>query len=340
MSSSRRSGGRSQGKPKKPSRASNRRKSSKAGAATSDLRQSSKHVVRRRPLVELCERSGWSVQFLNRTPSSEEDLGDLCVRELIACREAGYLSLAIALADAALEAGLNSPRISANRTRALRAQARESNKSAVKAAVTAKGLRSRLKRMLFPNHARTVQPKVAQAQHSGQQVERVENTKALKALRHVCRSEGWTPQFLDASASGDIALACAREMQRCRQEGRHALVVALAAEAALQNVAHPRIQDNLNRSQAKAQLGNLRKMLDGDRAAMLSAEVLLIEALIDNPDHQEYRKLLAECIGRQLESQSGFSIHPELRQSAVNLEISQRLLRALQRRRNDSASQT
>jgi hypothetical protein len=297
------------------------------------MQSSNKQVVRRRPLVELCERSGWSVQFLNRTPSSEEDLGDLCVRELIACREAGHYSLAIALADAALEAGLNSPRISANRTRALRAQARGSNKSAVKPAEASKGLGSRLKRLLTPNHARPAQPKVVQVQNSGQQIEPVENTKALKALRQVCRSEGWIPQFLDSSASDDIALACAKEMQRCRLEGRYALVVALAAEAALQNITHPRIQDNLNRSQAKAQLEALRKMVDGDKATMLSAEVLLLEAVIDNPDHQEYRTLLTECIGRQLELQSGSSMHPELGQSTLNLEISQRLLRALQRRR-------
>jgi len=336
MPSPRRSRERSQDKPQKPSR---RRKSPNPAAANGDMKQGKKPAVRKRPLVELCERSGWSVQFLNRTPSAEEDLGDLCVRELIACREAGQLTLAIALADAALEAGLQNPRISANRTRALRAQSRGSQ-SSTKAAVASNGLRNRLKGLLFSKKTKTLPPTAVNPQAVAPQPSHPDVSKTLQALRRVCQSEGWKPQFFDASASTDVGLACAKEMQRCRLEGRHALVVALAAEAALQNVNHPRIQDNLNRSQAKAQLESLRAMVVGDSAGLLAAEGLLLDALIDSPGNQEYRQLLIECIGRQLDQQSGGTMKPELRQSILNLEMNKRLLQAVHRRRKDVADQS
>jgi hypothetical protein len=159
----------------------------------------------------------------------------------------------------------------------------------------------------------------------------------LRALRRVCGDADWSPEFLKESAVSDLELACAKEMQRCRLAGRHALVVALAAEAALQGLVHKRIQDNLERSKEKAQLESFRVMLKSDQVALVEAERLLLEALIDTHGNREYRQLAADVIGRQLAQQGDSVMSSELRQATVDLELNQRLLKAIERRRSNGA---
>jgi hypothetical protein len=329
----------------------------KATGGRSPRDQGSGAGIRRRPLIALCERSGWQVQHLNRQPAAGEELADLCVRELIACREAGELTLTISLADAALEAGLTHPRITANRERAQRALKRggkslPSDSPAAPAGIPVpkRGLRSRLQNLFAPAQAKKLgQPKgtstsrarLPKEQSRGQilvQSERLSDpSEQLKALLRVCREAAWTPQGLDASASEDVALACGKEMQRCRLAGRHALVVALGAEAGLLGLAHQRIQHNLELSQGKAQLENLREMLKGNLTALVAAERLLLNALIEEPKNREYRQLLEECIARQLEQDGGPGLQNDLRRATVNLELNQRLLKAIECRRAQGA---
>ena len=171
-------------------------------------------------------------------------------------------------------------------------------------------------------------PELGTAAKRGQQLE------SLKAL---CLQAGWAPQCLQSDDGDDVALACALEMQRCRQAGQHALVVALATQAAVLGLEHPRIQDNLQRSRGKAAKANVlaqaRGLLECRPPAFKAAAQVLAEAILADPDSQEYRKLLVDAVRGEIEQGNLSSLAPELRNSTVDLEVNERLLAALESRR-------
>jgi hypothetical protein len=59
--------------------------------------------------------------------------------------------------------------------------------------------------------------------------------------------------------------------------------------------------------------------------------------LIEEPKNREYRQLLEECIARQLEQDGGPGLQNDLRRATVNLELNQRLLKAIECRRAHGA---
>lgn len=362
-------------------------------------------------LLQICERAGWQAQHLiNASPARSEGVVALCIRELVACREAGQLDLTIALADAAEAQGLRHPRIEANRERARRAQARAAqrheptNAAGAEPSATPRGraasgserkpkMLSRLRSSLALLPAATATATVSAAatataaentaptsQDTPRSQEPIpstptadsgsDNTKKqrpsrrsaalgrnpaaearghqepgptlsaaeqLQALQAVCRKAGWAPNALGSEAEADVALACAREMQRCRQADQHALVVALAAEAALLGLDHDRIRDNLTRSRGRARrdstLAQVQALLQGDRASQEAAIELLLDAMSTDPECGEYRTLLGDYIGRSLNQRSLKALTPELRQATIDLEVNQLLLERLERRR-------
>jgi hypothetical protein len=137
-----------------------------------------------------------------------------------------------------------------------------------------------------------------------------------------------------------VALACAQEMQRCRQAGQHALVVGLATQAAVLGLEHPRIQDNLQRSRGKAARANVlsqaQNLLQASPPAYQASASLLADALLAEPDCSSYRKLLVDTVRREIEERSGSALAPELRDATVDLQVNERLLEALERRRNSA----
>lgn len=345
-------------------------------------------------LLQICERAGWQAQHLNTSPARPEGLVALCIRELVACREAGQLDLTIALADAAEAQGLSHPRIEANRERARRAQARgdqqglavapnrdepRGGKQARAKARSESGPRllSRLRSSLSllpapaaetaaaldtaPSPQEPLSTRPVSVSHASEKprspqrsdAPRSQSTTAatgrsdlagalsaaeqLQALQAVCRKAGWAPNALGPEAEADVALACAREMQRCRQADQHALVVALAAEAALLGLEHERIRENLNRSRGRARrdstLAQVQALLQGDRASQEAAIELLLDAMSTDPECSEYRKILAESIEHRLNPRSLHALTPELRQATIDLEVNQLLLERLERRR-------
>lgn len=328
------------------------------------------------PFLDICREAGWAPQHLAQAASSKQELTGLLIKELVACREAGKIVLTLALCDAAEARGLGHPRIAANRERARRVQQRQEapvvspvvsspakaakgpgkSKGRAKIKGKGKGGDSRAKspagrtmgfwqRLIFAlglksqstpsNRRRSKLPVTAKAgPELGTAAKRGQQLESLKAL---CLQAGWAPQCLQSDDGDDVALACALEMQRCRQAGQHALVVALATQAAVLGLEHPRIQDNLQRSRGKSAKANVlaqaRGLLECRPPAFKAAAQVLAEAILADPDSQEYRKLLVDAVRGEIEQGNLSSLAPELRNSTVDLEVNERLLAALESRR-------
>jgi len=287
-------------------------------------------MVRKKPFLELCRSSGWEVQFLNQPAGTPQELVELLIKELAASRKAGELNLTVALADQAESLGLDHPRISANRLRALRAR----SSSGALAVVSRGALAKRDIGSLRPTpkgfwgklrHAVGLSPHPREA--PGQ----------LEALLAVCAEADWSAKFLSADALNDVAEACGREMQRCQQANRHALVVSLGTEATVQGLEHKRIQEHLDYSRRQAQRDNVVEqvncLLENNPPAAEEATALLINALAAEPNFSAYRNLLTTCVRQLVIQRTGTALSPKLLESTVQLEVNERLLDALQRRR-------
>lgn len=286
--------------------------------------------LRKKPFLELCRRSGWAVQFLNQPAASEQELVELLIKELIASREAGELNLTVALADQAESLGLDHPRISANRLRALRARS-----SSGALTVVSKGALAKRDLVAPQKPPKSFWGKLRYAMGLSPHLRHAHNQ--LQALLAVCAEAEWSPRFLDPDALEDLAEACGREMQRCRHADQHALVVALGTEAAVHGLDHKRIQEHLAFSRRQAQRENVMQQVDcllaNHPPSADEAATLLVNALASEPDSAHYRERLATCVRQAVNQRTGTALSPELLEATVQLEVNERLLEALQRRR-------
>lgn len=304
---------------------------------------------RRRPLVELCRASGWEVRHLGSAPGKGEEIVDLCIKELIAIRRAGFFDLTIALADAAEGVGLSHPRIEANRERARRARKRGSRSGQATTATPVapspvspgRGGREASIQGRNPGplgRLRTLLARLTPVSLVGRLPSRrtVAPAEQLRRLRAICSAAGWDPVDLGPDAAGDVALACGREMQRSRQAGLHTLVVELGTEAALLGLDHERIRNNLERARARTDrdrtVAEVSALLDGNEPLPEATLTRLVEATLAELKHGDYRRLLEECLKREMERRGTENVLPELRRPTVLLEVNQRLLDALERR--------
>ncbi len=287
-------------------------------------------LVRRKPFLDLCRNTGWDAQFLNQPAETPQELVSLLIKELVASREAGELNLTVALADKAESVGINHPRIAANRTRALRA-----SKSASALTVVSKGALVRRESSLFKPTSKSFWGKLRHA--AGIHSHPREATRQLAALQAVCTKADWSARFLSADALNDVAKACGREMRRCRKAERHDLVVSLGTEAAVQGLEHKHIQEHLAYSRRQAQHENINQQVDcllkNNPPAAEEATTLLVNALATEPDSQNYRNLLATCVREVVNQRTGTALSAELLEATVQLEMNERLLEALLRRR-------
>jgi hypothetical protein len=315
--------------------------------------------VHKKPFLDLCRQAGWTPQHLREPAGSNQEFTQLLIKELVACREAGELALTLGLCDAAAARGLQHSRIAANRERAVRAQ--QKSESVPETSPSKKRLRgskagspekrskslwrrlsTALSRRAQPTHDPKRRTKPAAPSPSIAAVEEQasisKREQQLHSLKGVCLKSGWAPQYLQTAPDGDLALGCALEMQRCRQAGQHALVVALATEAGVLGLDHPRIEENLKRSRAKAAkasvLSQVQTLLDANPPCYEAAVTLLADALVHEPDSGEYRKLLVQAVRQEITERSGDALTPEIRDATVDLHVNERLLDALQRRRS------
>ena len=287
-------------------------------------------MVRRKPFLDLCRSTGWDAQFLKQPAETPQALISLLIKELVASREAGELNLTVALADKATSVGLNHPRIAANRARALRA-----SKNASALTVVSKGAIVRRDTRSFVPTTKGFWGKLSRA--AGIYRHPRAAPHQLAALQAVCTKAEWSSRLLRPDALNDVAKACGREMRRCRQAGRHDLVVSLGTEAAVQGLEHKHIQEHLAYSRRQAQRENVIQQVDcllkNNPPATEEATSLLVHALATEPDFPDYRNLLATCVRQRVNQRTGTALSAELLEATVQLEVNERLLEALQRRR-------
>lgn len=316
-------------------------------------------LVQRKPFLDLCRQAGWTPKYLRQPVESTQEFTKLLIKELVACREAGQLELTLGLCAAADSRGLTHSRIAANRERALLAKQKSETQpdtSLAKkglrrskrdsAAKRPKGILRRLSWALsrkitsVPDPKRRTKPEapspssVVVQEHASL----LTREQQLESLKRACLRRGWTPQCLQTADNGDLGLGCALEMQRCRQAGQHALVVALATEAAVLGLDHPRIRENLQRSRAKAVKANVlsqaQSLLDATPPAYQAAITILADAIVGNQDSSDYRKLLGKAVRKKLTERAGKELAPELFDATVDVYVNEQLLDALERRRS------
>ena len=73
-------------------------------------------ALRRKPLVEICRREGWTPRYLSQQPSDGDTAVDLLLRELQDLRESGRQDLSDLLLEAAREQGIKDSRLPSTAT--------------------------------------------------------------------------------------------------------------------------------------------------------------------------------------------------------------------------------
>ena len=158
----------------------------------------------------------------------------------------------------------------------------------------------------------------------------------LTALRKVCQKAEIQPVVLLDDLSDAIELACAREMQLQRQQGNHQLVVALGRRALELGLDHPRIQSNLGRSDRQwrrdALMAKVGELLEGKRSAKDKAEMLMLEAITEDPEFRVCRRQLEACLRDRLGTVKNDPLAAELLDQRVGLELNRRRLALLEQR--------
>jgi tetratricopeptide (TPR) repeat protein len=201
-------------------------------------------------LLAVCSRHGWSPSFINSHPHSTQQLAQLCMKELAACRAAGRGELAVTLADTAAAAGLRHTRLAAHRERARGQQQggalvrRDDSRTSALAITGSTPGRNRPFWHWLPGLRDKSPAKHKQAATSG-------TPEQIETLGAICRSAGWTPKVLSSeAASRDLSLALLREIRVCAEAGEHQLVVRLVRKAAGLGIQHPRLKRARRQAQA------------------------------------------------------------------------------------------
>ena len=173
-----------------------------------------------------------------------------------------------------------------------------------------------------------------------QRVIPLRSRRAQVRLLDLCRDAGYTPELLGAGKDLPLDQACAREMQICRLQGQHKLVISLGETAVAMGLDHPRIQNNLSRSRKllrrEARLAKIQRLLQGKRSSRDRAEALLVEGLLDDPGTSTYRVLLEKRVRDRFRRAKGDPFKLELLDARVGHEINRRQLELLELRQSSS----
>ena len=159
-------------------------------------------------------------------------------------------------------------------------------------------------------------------------------------LRNLCRDAGHTPEVLGAVIDLPLDQACAREMQICRLQGQHKLVISLGETAVAMGLDHPRIHNNLTRSRnllkREARLEKIQRLLQGKRSSRDRAEALLVEGLLDDPGTSSYRVMLEKRLRDRFRRAKGDPFRLELLDVRVGHEINRRQIELLALRQSSA----
>ncbi len=257
-------------------------------------------------LIKLCERSGWDPQFLSANESAAENLIDHCIRELVACRGAGRFELAIALADAASEAGLVHSRISTNRERAIRALAAQQPAGALAVVKRGGGWSSRIPGMVAATSRGLTRFTLPWSQRGVQ----ITFAQKLEGLLQVCRNFGWVPEFLGPHLRPrGLSVALVKEMDAGLKAHNLQVVLGLAKKASRLGISSSSIQslaqqaDCLKRMAHETLIHSAQRLLaDGQAHASLA----ILDAAVERGDHDPWlllqRARAIASLGRRMEA--------------------------------------
>jgi len=233
-------------------------------------------------LLAVCDRHGWPASFIHSKPQSREQLVRLCIKELAACRAAGRGELAVALADSAVAAGLEHPRLAAHRERARQQGGalarRDPSGSSVLAGPAGKPKQTSGFWRWLPGLSDKLQGKRSRRATPA-------TAAQLEKLGAVCRTAAWSPQVLNGDlAQRDLPKALLRELRACSAAGEHQLVVQLCRAAAKLGIQHPRFKRARRQAQAlldsalHSQLETAIQLREGGQPA---ASLALLDAAVN-----------------------------------------------------------
>ena len=233
-------------------------------------------------LLAVCDRHGWSASFIQSKPQSREQLVHLCVKELAACRAAGRGELAVALADSAVAAGLEHPRLTTQRERARQQGGalarRDPSGSSALAGPAGKPKKTAGFWRWLPRLSGKPRGKTSRPATPG-------TAAQTEELGAVCRAAGWSPQVINGDlAQRDLPKALLRELRACSAAGEHQLVLQLCRTAAKLGIQHPRIKRARRQAQAlldsalHSQLETAIQLREGGQPA---ASLALLDAALN-----------------------------------------------------------
>ena len=169
----------------------------------------------------------------------------------------------------------------------------------------------------------------------------------LKELLKVCQKAGLTGEALSAAEGQDgeeLQRACIREMQTLRQQGHQRTVVALGRRAIRAGLDHPRLRNNLIRSERLLRRDTLMEkvesLLAGKRSAKGKAEQLMLEAIVDDPEFRLCRIRFEQHLKQRLDRGKNDPFRAELLDLRVSMELSRRRLELLEQRMDDDVDPT
>lgn len=164
-------------------------------------------------------------------------------------------------------------------------------------------------------------------------------SELLKELLKVCQKAGLSGEDLSAAEGQDgdaLQRACIREMQNLRQQGHQRTVVALGRRALRAGLDHPRLRNNLIRSERllrrETLMDEVEALLAGKRSAKDKAEQLMLEAITEDPEFRLCRLRLEQRLKDRLDRGKTDPFRTELLDLRVSLELSRRRLELLEQR--------
>ena len=170
-------------------------------------------------------------------------------------------------------------------------------------------------------------------------------SELLKELLKVCRKAGLLGEALSVAEGQDgeaLQRACIREMQNLRQQGHQRTVVALGRRALRGGLDHPRLRNNLIRSERLLRRDTLmeevEELLAGKRSAKDKAEQLMLEAIAEDPEFRLCRIRLEQRLKERLDRGKSDPFRTELLDLRVSLELSRKRLELLEQRLVEDAA--
>lgn len=302
------------------------------------------------PMLQLCADADWIPQHLHS--DQDRPLLDAVLQEVITTREAGHIELSLSLAEMAKGQGLTSPSLENNRARAMLMLHRPASAAEVWTS---------LAEQQSGDGAASARQMAAEAWQL-----------FIAGLRDLCAQHGWMPRHLpeEDEQAKDLAHLCLQEVIAAREEGQVLLSLLLTERAQQAGLESGWLKDNQARAlvrldreaeavalwldlkdDANPQIAEMaNEMLDLfgvkvqrrniceqanqmiSRGEVADASSLLVSAMLEDSEYEEYRQCLSRLIEQETGSRYDSEFGNEIRKHELSLEIHRRLLDAVERR--------